>query len=275
MVKKIIHIADLHVPNASSGKPYNEMLKQLAAEILAEVKDDNKDEVRIVIAGDVFDKKIRSDNESKQSLHTFLNYLDAIAKTIIIAGNHDMLENNTERTDTITPTFSIKGVYPNITYADKELDYESGCIVDDNIIWAVFSMFSKFARPKIDAYKKKYPEATVIGLYHGDLSGSVTDSGRKSDAGIDLKSFKGCDIVMAGHIHRYQEIPNKKIKIVYAGSPFQTNIGENTSGHGFVIWNLDTMEHSLHEVKNDYKMYKFEITSYDDIKEDKERQTNV
>ena len=43
MVKKIIHIADLHVPNASSGKPYNEMLKQLAAEILAEVKDDNKE----------------------------------------------------------------------------------------------------------------------------------------------------------------------------------------------------------------------------------------
>ena len=135
MVKRIILIADVHIPNSNStDRPFSDMLKQLAGEILVEIKDFKKEEVRIVIAGDIFEKKIKADNESKDLFHEFLNYLNAMAKTIIIAGNHDMLENNQDRMDSITPTFNINGVYPNIVYADKALNYKSGYIKDDNTI---------------------------------------------------------------------------------------------------------------------------------------------
>ena len=79
---------------------------------------------------------------------------------------------------------------------------------------------------------------------------------------------------MAGHIHKHQEIKKNGIPAVYAGSLFQQDFGENTTGHGFVVWDLETMKYKFHEVPNDYKMYKFEINSYDDVKNDSEKLLN-
>ena len=207
--------------------------------------------------------------------HETLNYLNAIGKTIIIAGNHDMLEHNHDRIDSISPTFEIKDVYPNITYADKVLNYQSGYIVDENIIWALYSMYDGFAKPNIEGLKEKNPDATIIGLYHGEVAGAVTDVGKMCDNGIDTDAFKECDCVMAGHIHKFQEIKKKGVPIVYSGSVFQQDCGENTTGHGFVIWDIEKMKYKLHEVKNNYKTYKFKITSYEDVENDVEKLINL
>ena len=276
MIKRIIQIADVHIPNSTTtDKPFLDMLKQLAGEIMLETKGFKKEEVRIIIVGDVFEKKIKADNESKDLFHEFLNYINAIAKTIIVAGNHDMLENNQDRMDSISPTFSIKGVYPNIVYADKVLNYKSGYIKDDNVIWVLYSMFDKFAKPNLDNLKDENPDCKLIGLYHGDIAGAVTDIGRMSEKGINTDDFKECDCVMAGHIHKYQTIKKNGVPIVYAGSVFQKDSGENTTGHGFVIWDIETMKYSLHEVKNLYKTYKFEISSYEDVENDEEKLLNL
>ena len=276
MIKRIIQIADVHIPNSTTtDKPFLDMLKQLAGEIMLETKGFKKEEVRIVIVGDVFEKKIKAANESKDLFHEFLNYINAIAKTIIVAGNHDMLENNQDRMDSISPTFSIKGVYPNIVYADKVLNYKSGYIKDDNVIWVLYSMFDKFAKPNLDNLKDENPDCKLIGLYHGDIAGAVTDIGRMSEKGINTDDFKECDCVMAGHIHKYQTIKKNGVPIVYAGSVFQKDSGENTTGHGFVIWDIETMKYSLHEVKNLYKTYKFEISSYEDVENDEEKLLNL
>ena len=275
MITKIFHIADLHIPNSEDNRPYMEMIKQGLAELLKETKKFDKEEFRIVIAGDVFHNKIKTTNEAKKIFHETLNYLNAIGKTIIIAGNHDMLENNHDRIDSISPTFDIKDVYPNITYADKVLNYKSGYIKDDNVIWALYSMFDKFAKPNIDGLREQYPDCKIIGLYHGDIVGAVTDVGRMSENGIDTNVFKECDCVMAGHIHRQQEIKKNGVPIVYAGSLFQQNGGENTTGHGFLIWDLEKMKYKHHEVSNKYKTYRFKITSYEDIADDTEKLLNL
>ena len=275
MVKKIFHIADIHIPNNESKRPYMDMLKQGIAELYKEVKKYNKDEVRIVVAGDIFHNKIKVSNEATKMFHNFLNYLNAIAKTIIIAGNHDMLENNKDRVDSITPTFDIKNVYDNIIYADKELNYKSGYIVDENIIWAIYSIFDNFSKPNIEGLKEEYKDSTIIGLYHGDIEGAVTDTGRVTEHGINTEFFKECDCVMAGHIHKKQEIKKHGVPLVYSGSFLQQNSGENTTGHGFLEWDVETLKYKHHEVTNNYRMFKFKITSYDDIENDTEKLINL
>lgn len=275
MIKKVFHIADLHIPNSEDNRPYMEMIKQALAELLRETRKYEKDEFRIVISGDIFHNKIKTTNEAKTIFHETLNYLNVIGKTIIIAGNHDMLENNHDRTDSISPTFDIKDVYPNITYADKALNYKSGYIKDDNVIWALYSIYDKFTKPNIDGLKEKFPECKIIGLYHGDVVGAVTDTGRMSENGIDTNVFNECDCVMAGHIHKFQEIKKNGVPIVYAGSLFQQNGGENTTGHGFLIWDLETNKYEHHEVTNNYKTYTFKITSYEDVAEDVEKLLNL
>ena len=276
MIQKIIHVADIHIPNDIKERPFSDMVKKLMSDILKEVKKcENPDDCRIVMVGDLFRNKIRTSNESREVFHQMLNYANAMCPTIIVAGNHDMLENNTERTDSITPTFGIEGAYPNVNFIDKTLEYKSGYLEDDGVIWVLFSMFDKFAKPNINGLREKYPDHKLIGLYHGDMAGAVTDVGRMSDSGIDADAFKELDCVMAGHIQKYQTLKKNGVNIVYAGSAFQQDMGENISGHGFVVWDTDTLKYKHHEVQNKYRTLKFEITSYDDVKNDEEQLINL
>lgn len=275
MIKKIFHLADLHIPNSVEKRPYDDMLKKMLSELYKEIKKCNKDEVRILVAGDIFQNKIRTSNEARKMFHEVLNYLNAMAKTIIIAGNHDMLENNHDKIDSISPTFDIMGVYPDITYADKVLNYKSGYIKDDNVVWAIYSIYDKFIKPNIEGLKNENKDCKIIGVFHGEISGASTDSGYISEKGINTDIFNDCDYVMAGHIHKYQQIKHNGVPIVYSGSVIQQDCGENTTGHGFVIWDLENNKHTFHEVPNNYKIYKFSISSYEDVENDNEKLLNL
>lgn len=275
MIKKIIHFADLHIPNDEKERPYGKMIKSLLKQVITEVKKGNPEETRIVIAGDVFKNKIRTTNEAKIIFHELLNVLNKVCRTYVFAGNHDMLENNLDRTDSITPTFTIDNVYDNVVFLDRELEYKSGLYEDNNVIFMLFSMFDDFAKPESDGIREANKDKRIIGLYHGDMVGTVTDVGRMSDAGIDANVFKDCDCVMAGHIHKYQTLKKNGVPIVYAGSVFQQDFGENTTGHGFVVWNLEDMSYTHVEVDNDYKLYKFSITDYEDVDNDTEKLLNL
>lgn len=274
MIKKVIQIADPHILNSEENKPYSIMMKKFLAELYDEIKDYEREEVRVVIVGDIFESKIKASNEARCLFHEMCNFLNAIAIVIIVAGNHDMLVNNKDRYDSLSPTFDIANVYENITYADKILNYESGYIRDDNVIWALYSIHDNYNKPNIRDLEKD-ENTRIIGLFHGDVVGAVTDSGRMSEKGVNFDDFEGCDCVMAGHIHKFQTIKKNGIPLVYAGSLFQHNVGENVSGHGFVIWDIEDMTYELHEVPNDYSVYKFQITSYEDIDNDIERLINL
>lgn len=274
MIKRVIHIADIHLPNDERNRPYSEMLKKFLKQVYDDVKDYKQDEVRIVIVGDIFHNKIKTTNEARALFHIMLNFLNKISNVLIITGNHDMLENNKDRYDSLSPTFDIEGAYENVTYVDKILKYKSGYIIDDNIIWALYSMHDNFDKPNISNLEID-EQTKVIGLYHGEVIGAVTDIGRMSDKGVSGEYFDGCDCVMAGHIHKFQTIKKNGIPIVYSGSLFQQGQGENVSGHGYVIWDIENMSYSHCEVDNDYRTYKFQISSYDDVNNNTERILNL
>ena len=268
-------MADLHIKNDVKATHMKEKINNLVKQVIEDVKPFKRDEVRIIIVGDIFESKIRVSNEARSMFHTLLNLFDKIAVTYVVAGNHDMLQNNRDGEDSITPTFQIKNAYKNVRFLDKELNYQSGQINDDNVIFALFSMFDDFKDPNIKGLKKENPDKRIIALYHGDTVGSVTDVGHVSDNGIDTDLFSECDCVMAGHIHKFQEIRSNGVPLVYSGSIFQKDFGENVTGHGYLIWNLEDMTYEHRDVENDYSFYKFEIDSYDDVKNDTERLLNL
>lgn len=274
MVKKIIQIADLHIPNSCEKRPYNVMVESFLKQLYVnEIKDKDPEEIRIVVCGDTFKNKIKTTNEAKAMFHTLLNYLNEMCRTYIFAGNHDMLENNHDRMDSINPTFEIDGVYENIIYLDKYLDFKSGYVEDDNVVFALYSMHDNFAPTNIE--HSMYPDHRIIGLYHGDIKGAVTDIGRMSPDGIDTSLFNECDCVMAGHIHKFQELKKDGVPIVYAGSVFQQDESENTTGHGYVVWDMETMEYKHVEVENEYRIFKFNIDDYDAFNKDVEYLINL
>lgn len=275
MIKKIVHISDIHVRKYDRHEEYVEIFKKLAKSIQSECKGLKKDEIRIVVCGDIAHQKNNISPELTIMLFKLFTLFDKLGKTIIIAGNHDYLVSNKDRMDCITPVIEM-GNFKNVYFLDKLLNYESGYMEDDNICWALYSSFSDFScPPNLDIYKEEKPDKKIIGLFHGSVVGAKLDNGTTMENGVDTNTFKDCDVVLAGHIHKMQEMKQNGVKIVYAGSLIQQDMGETVSNHGYLLWDVETMEYKHIQLLNDYAMYKIEINSIEDIDDDLERYLNL
>ena len=282
MITKIISTADIHIPSLKKINEVKKVLETFINQCKEIVSVEGKDNVRIVVAGDIFDSKLNITNESVLAVHWFLKELNDICKTIVCAGNHDFLINNTDRIDSLTPIFVI-GDLPNVVYLDKELDYKSGCYEDDNVVWCLYSSFDGFNVPPITMEKTKFNELgenkTYVGIVHTDINGAITCTNYVTENGLDTNIFEQCDFVIAGHIHKRQELKKNGVKIVYCSSVRQKDFGENVSGHGFVLWdisNADDISYEYKDVPNeDGGYYKFEIYDIKDIEDDFEELINL
>lgn len=276
MVKYILHCGDIHIRNLRRMEETTEQLEKFLNLCREAVKKHGADAIRIVVAGDVFTQKINISNEANLVASWFFRELNNIAKTIVIAGNHDFLMNNKSRVDSLTPIFEM-GQYENVFYADKELGYTSGCIKDDNIVWCLYSSFDDFNQPQdLEYTKSENVNSTFVGLFHGDVNGAKTDVGHMTERGLDGEYFSDMDFVCAGHIHKCQEIKKNGVKLVYSGSLIQQDYGENVSGHGFVVWNVEKKTWKHQEIKNpDNGFFKVVINNENDITENNETFLNL
>ena len=115
MIKKIVHLADIHIRTFRMHDEYQDVFKSLINDLTDLLVDYKREEIRIVIAGDLVHQKIVISNEQLMLGTWFLRKLDEIAPVILIAGNHDLLENNKDRMDSITPMVQF--------LPDKDINY--------------------------------------------------------------------------------------------------------------------------------------------------------
>lgn len=234
-----------------------------------------KDEVRIVIAGDLVHQKNTITPELMSFASAFIRQLEQIAKVIVIAGNHDLIVNNTDRKDTITSLFET-AAFSNAYFLDYELDFQSGYVIDDNVTWVVYSIYQDYFVPDLTNAKEEAPSNKFIGLYHGMIEGVKLDNSKVSDCGTNKDIFIDCDFVMAGDIHKRQELTaSGGVRIVYPGSLIQQTFGETVSNHGFAVWNLEDNSVAYEDISSDYNLLSLRIDNIDDILNDKEVALNL
>jgi DNA repair exonuclease SbcCD nuclease subunit len=271
MIKKIAHLADIHIRTYRMHSEYQEQFNLLYESLENKFKGFEYQERRIVIAGDLFHQKITISNELIVLTSNFLQKLSKIAPLIIIAGNHDLLENNIDRLDSITPIVQSLSDY-NITYYKGE----SKCYEDDNIVWCVYSIFDENKRPEIEEAKINYgKDKKYIGLYHAPIMGAKTDLGYEFDYGTSLDEFEGLDICMCGDIHLRQGWNHKGTLVQFSGSLVQQNYGEKINGHGYLMWDIENNTFEEIDIENKNAFYQFEINSINDIEENKEILKNI
>ena len=283
MVTKIIACSDIHIPSLKGIDELKETLTVFIEKCKKIVKDeDGPENVRIVVAGDIFHNKLAITNESILCAHWFFSELDKICKTFIVIGNHDFLMNNTGRVDSLSPLFEI-GSYKQVYFLDKELGLQSGIYKDDNIAWCLYSSFTGFNTPDINVHKEAEkgtdnPAEIYVGVIHGDVNGAITTTNRVTENGLDPGIFDGCDFVIAGHIHKRQEIKKNGVRVVYCSSIRQRDMGESINGHGFVVWDTEDaedIEYKYVDIPNpNGGFYKFVVNDISDIQNDKEELLN-
>lgn len=219
---------------------------------------------RIVFTGDLVHSKNQMTPELVEFVAWVLTECSKIAKTIIVIGNHDFLENNTSRLDALTPIVdSLQNEY--IVYLKNRGVYE-----DQNINWCVYSLVEHNLPPEISKSDKKN-----IGLFHGPVQGLTTDIGYKFDEGYDKDKFKGCDIVLCGDIHKRQvfDIPGRK-KAYMVGSTIQQNFGETVRNHGYGVYDVENDEYTFVDLPNPKPFLSFYINSFDCLSEGTEKLVN-
>jgi len=201
-VLKIIHCADIHVRTYRMHDEYKEVFQTFINECSKITKDYDYDEVRIVIAGDLVHQKITISNEQLLMCTWFLKELLKIAPVVLIAGNHDLLEHNRDRLDSLSPIVELIG--------DKNLSYlkESKCYLDSNIVWCNYSIFEGSVAPDIQSAKSMYgDDKRYVGLYHGPIASLTTDMGYTFDENhTSVNHFLGCDMVLCGDIHKRSHV---------------------------------------------------------------------
>lgn len=271
MIKCVIQCADVHVKNYQRHEEYAEQLSKFVTKCREIASNYKREEVRIVICGDIVHSKNVISNELMSFVSGFLRALEEIATVIVISGNHDMLVNNMSRKDTLTALFET-AKFNDCKFLDGMLNYESGCVEDDDVVWALYSIFDDYRRPDIESISEG---KRVIGLYHGTIVGATLNNGTVIDSGVDGDKFNGCDCVMCGDIHKRQVLRRNGVEIVYSGSLIQQTFGETITQHGFVLWDFESGSHEFIDLESDYGLYKVEISDISDLDEDKEILDNL
>ena len=273
MVKKIIHIADLHIRTIQMHDLYKEQFQKLLDELsvkFLEWADENisHNEIRIVIAGDIAHQKINISNEQLLLTSWLLKELTRFGKVVIIPGNHDFLENNTQRMDSITPVVELLD-NPNITYLKDSGDYLD---TDGNIQWVVYSLYQHNVRPEFT----KQEGLLTVGLFHGPIMGLSTDLGFEFEDAYDRLNFNDLDLLLCGDIHKRQQftLPNGG-KAIMVGSLIQQNFGETVKHHGYGIYDVQTDEYTFHDLPNEQPFLHFRINDIKDIENETEEHVNL
>ena len=249
MIKRLIHFSDLHIRLFKDHDLYRRILTQA----LNEWKSIRPD--RIVFTGDLVHSKNQMTPELVEFVAWVLSECGKIAKTIVIIGNHDFLENNNTRLDALTPIIDSLND-DNIVYLKNRGVYE-----DENVNWCVYSLMEHNIPPDIQKSNNKN-----IGLFHGPIQGLYTDIGYKFEDGFDSDKFSGCDLVLCGDIHKRQvfDIPGGK-KAYMVGSTIQQNFGESVDKHGYGVYDIETDQYNFIDLPNSKPFLKFQINSIDDL----------
>ena len=271
MVKKIIHIADLHIRTIQMHDLYREQFETLIDEIREHNIVWNQEgivyeEIRIVVLGDIAHQKINISNEQLLLTSWFLKELSKYGKVVIIPGNHDFLENNTQRMDSITPVVQLLDD-PTIVYYKDSGDY-----IDENIQWVVYSLYQHNTRPEFI----KDEDKLTIGLFHGPIMGLSTDLGYEFEDAYDQLNFVDLDLLLCGDIHKRQQftLPNGGHAIM-VGSLIQQNFGETVKHHGYGIYDVETNEYTFHDLPNEQPFLHFRINDIKDIENETEEHVNL
>ena len=271
MVKKIIHIADLHIRTIQMHDLYREQFETLIDtirehNIVWHQEGIQYEEIRIVVAGDIAHQKINISNEQLLLTSWFLKELSKYGKVVIIPGNHDFLENNTQRMDSITPVVQLLDD-PTIVYYKDSGDY-----IDENIQWVVYSLYQHNARPEFT----KDEDKLTIGLFHGPIMGLSTDLGYEFEDAYDQLNFVDLDLLLCGDIHKRQQftLPNGGHAIM-VGSLIQQNFGETVKHHGYGIYDVESNEYEFHDLENEQPFLHFRINDIKDIENETEEHVNL
>jgi len=234
----IAHTADLHLTERKGDS--NESLDEQEARLLWIGEDAHKHDAKLMlVAGDIFDG-LSSPNERNTAIRVFTEWA-AKMPVVIVRGNHDRLGDpfflsclKSELPLRYVETFEVIEIsnatiacigWPQKAWLVSQMEAISNSEVTAVAVQAIRNLLLAYGARLAD---KNIPR---ILLAHAELGTALADSGQPMVGKCDIELCEGdlvdsrVDYIALGHIHKHQILGNGLI--CYAGSPRQTNFGED------------------------------------------------
>jgi len=256
---RIAHVSDIHIRNFK----YRDEYRAAFEDLYRQLRDLQPD--LVVNTGDTVHSKLAVSPELFDDVAEHMLAVSSIAPYWVILGNHDLNLRNPGRTDAISPIVrAIRGRTANeVVLLDDGPGWGPNC----SYWWergsdeASKDIWHYDIRGKRDPSQFRIdPERINIGLFHGSISGCVTDQGFVMEEGeVDLDRFEGMDFVLLGDIHKRQSFRGGRVQ--YPGSLIQQNYGEELV-KGFLLWDIrgkDDFRVEFHEVRAPRRFYTIHV----------------
>jgi len=252
-IKTLYHISDIHISKNTTR--YNEYQK-VFNKLIEKIQNDIMGQSLIVITGDIVHEKSVMSTDQVLFIKNFLIRLSQLCPLILILGNHDLNPNNTN-IDAISPLLK------NLKTANPiHLLLDNAVYIYGNLAFGLTTMDTHTVTQCFDENRIK------IGLYHGTISGAVTDMGYKLTNSSDtsfrpIDFMKYYDITLLGDVHKFSYM-NKEQSIAYGGSLIQQDINEDPYQHGMIRWDLSNPQHLTNQfiqIPNEHAMIRVDVTS--------------
>jgi DNA repair exonuclease SbcCD ATPase subunit len=249
IVKKIIHIADIHIRLSSRHKEYREVFDEFYNDlVMIKIVEPNS---IVCLCGDLLESKDELKPDTIYETWDFIKNISIIFPLFIITGNHDIIEHNKNKKDSIEAILEDRPI-DNIYYMK-----ESGIYIYENIIFGVSSIVDK-KTIHIKELEKFKNNKISIGLYHG-----AVENGRNNFNFIipnckKLSDFGDYDYILLGDIHKYQYLDEKK-RVAYCSSMISQNMSETDDNHGYLEWDIISGISKYHILRNKYAYNKIKL----------------
>lgn len=246
---KFIHLSDLHIGKRLCEYSLIDDQRYILNQILDIIKEEEPD--GIIIAGDVYDKSIPSE-EAVELFDEFLYELSVLpAETFIISGNHDSAERLSFAGRIIDASgVHISHVYDGVFKPYKLYD-EFGPV---NVYMLPFVKPAHVRRFFPDDEIQSYTDAVDVAIKnmhinkdernvlvtHQFVMGAVRSESEDISVGgtdnVDARVFEKFDYVALGHIHNPQNIGSERIR--YCGTPLKYSVSEATHDKSVTAFEL-------------------------------------
>ena len=239
MIKKIMHLSDIHIRLQQRHKEYRHVFRNFYKHVVKQRPD------IIVISGDIFHQKVHLSPEAIKVAGEFFTKLSTLAPVHMIIGNHDTIVSQKGRIDSVTAVLNLANL-DNIYLYTK-----SGLYEVDNIVFGVFDINDDKKWPY---NPDKEDGKSYVALFHGPINNSVNEVKFSMESKYKLDMFDGYDIAMLGDIHTRQVLQERsegKPQVEYSGSFIQQNFAEDKS-KGYLMWDMETLTSEYFEVESDY-----------------------
>lgn len=173
-----------------------------------------------VCLGDDMDTHSIVRSELLTELRYHFDYVLSLGIPIVyVVGNHDCFKPSDMKYHALQ---SMIGLDPNLTIIDRPQDLHG-------------MTFVPYIHKPEDFPKQTLPICVAHQTFKGADFGDIT-----TKDGVDADSIEQCELVISGHIHKRQRLHDRRVEVVYVGSPFSQSSSDINQTKGVSIFDTTT-----------------------------------